>query len=106
MPRPWVRARAYATHLWVLSGPEVGRLVTEVTGRAPMYSRSLKGWTMQEPTAEKVLALADHERRSVTLEDYRDEPIVDLSPPRETVQRVGQFDERHDQLELGFGDAS
>jgi hypothetical protein len=103
MARPWLRVRAYTRVLYVVNGPGSGKLVAQVTGRVPVFSRSLNGYAVQEKTAEAVLALADVERRAVTFEDYRNETLIDLSPPSRPDHGLSGDDQPHG---LDFGDAS
>src|SRR4051794_39313360 len=76
----WLRARVYAPHLAVLNGPGVGAILVEVTGRPPRWSRSLRGWAVQEKTAADVIAEADRQSYRVEIVDYRADTLVDVSP--------------------------
>lgn len=97
----WLRARVYAPHLTILNGPGVGAIVVEVTGHAPRWSRSMRGWAVQERTAGDVIALAERRSYRVEVHDYRQQRLVDLSPP-EGETRANPTALEPAQLELGI----
>lgn len=106
MPKLWLRCRLYSNVCAVLNGPNSGKLLMSVTGRPPQWSRSLRGWVVQEKTAGDVIAAADRANYRVTVLDYRGEALVDLSPstPRPMLRQPVVF--APEQLDLGLGDAS
>lgn len=84
---------------WLVRGPGVGQAVVKVTGRAPRYSPSRRGYAVQKATALDVVALCERLGFDVVITGARAETKVSTSTTP-TSCRSGE--DEHVQVEAGL----